>query len=242
LSGGEGAARPPDSTAALLALGYGIYLLQAYARGTLLFYIHPIYVMPAAATGALLVLLGALAWRGDLRVTARAALLLAVPLVLGLVLPPRPLGIAAAAQRGLDAGGGPGPAATAAALEDLAEFQLHADPATFTIKDWVKAFAADPDPAAHAGKPVRVTGFVYRDTSLPPGHVFVARFVVQCCAVDARPVGLPVRAVAADALAAGAWVAVQGEIDVADLGGRRRPVVVATSVEAAERPAQPYLY
>ncbi len=221
-------------TAPLLALGYGAYLVQAYARGVLYVYIHPIYVVPAAASGALLLVLGLLGWRGE-RTGPVAAMLLALPLAAGLLLPARPLGVAAVEQRGVNA-------APVGRLDEGPEFRLDVDPATYTIKDWVKAFQTDPEPTAHAGKPVRVVGMVYQDARLPAGTFLVARFVVQCCAVDAQPIGLLVRTSEAAALEAGRWVAVEGTMEVGDVEGRRRAVVTATAISPTGRPDQPYLY
>jgi uncharacterized repeat protein (TIGR03943 family) len=73
-------------------------------------------------------------------------------------------------------------------------------------------------------------------------YFYVARFVVQCCAVDAQPIGLPVRAPEAGSLEAGAWVDVEGEIVVGEVAGRRRAVVAAVAVRPTSPPEQPYLY
>lgn len=220
----------------LLAIGHGLYLVRAYATGALYVYIHPIYALPALVTGLLLVALGGvgLAARGrhGERPAARSAVLLAVPLLVGLAVSPSPLGVATAAQRGLDL----------AAPASAAVRPVTGPPESFTIKDWLNAFHADPEPGRHAGKPVRVTGFVVRDERLPEGWFLVTRFVVQCCAVDARPIGLVVRPPADASPAEGAWVAVEGLIEVAEVGGERRAVVAATAVAPTPTPAQPYLY
>ncbi len=82
-------------TAPLLALGYGAYLVQAYARGVLYVYIHPIYVLPALVTGLILVALGAVGLAARRRAhdgpSWTATALLALPLALGFLLPPAPL-------------------------------------------------------------------------------------------------------------------------------------------------------
>lgn len=219
---------------AALALAYGLYFLYLFATGGLYFYIHPIYVVPTAVTGAVLVALGVASWRADGPHVSRLAMAaLAVPVVLGFVLPAQPLSPATASQRGV--------ASTSLGRGDTATFDVEARPERYTIKDWVKAFAADPEPGRHVGKPVRVTGFVHRDPSLPDRWFLVARFVVQCCAVDAQPVGLPVES-SGPAPDAGRWVEVEGTWQVHDADGRRRAVIAATAVTPAARPDQPYLY
>ncbi len=220
--------------AALLALGYGVYLLYAFATGALYFYIHPVYIVPTAATGAVLVVLAVLAGGRGERLTRSAAAMLAVPLAVGFLLPPQPLSPAAAGQRGVQP-------LTLGRGDATPAFAPSAAPESYTIKDWIKAFAADPEPVRHAGKPVRVTGFVHHDATLPEGWFLVARFVVQCCAVDAQPVGLPVRGPAA-APEPGRWVTVEGTWIVADTSGGRRAVIAASAVAPTARPDQPYLY
>jgi putative membrane protein len=226
---------------AVLVAGFGAYLLHAFASGTLYFYIHPIYIIPTVVTGVVLLLAAALGvgspgpqepHGGPSRV---AVLLWALPLAVGLLLPARPLGLSTAAQRGVEA-------MPLGRLDDVPEFRVDARPETFTIKEWVKALQADPEPERQAGKPVRVTGFVYRDDRLPADWFLVARFVVQCCAVDAQPIGLPVRLVGADVPKAGAWVTVVGTWGLAEVHGHRRAVIVPTAVTPTERPEQPYLY
>jgi uncharacterized repeat protein (TIGR03943 family) len=160
--------------------------------------------------------------------------LLALPLGLGFGLTPQPLGVSSALQRGVALTPASGP-------EGPSEFRLQARPETYTIKDWVKALQVDPEPDRHAGKLVRVIGFVHRDDRLPSDWFLAARFVVKCCAVDAQPVGLPVRH-AGPLPAPGQWVSVEGTWEVADLGGERRAVVGATALTAVSRPEQPYLY
>jgi putative membrane protein len=247
---------------ALVALGYAAYLLYSARTGALYFYIHPLYVWPTVATGLVLLLLAALAIWERVRAPRRGArgragpdrphaesrpsvavtiLLgwLALPLVLGFGITPQPLSTLSAGQRGMDL-------AAAAGAETLgadapAPFTLGARPESFTIKDWVKAFHVDPEPGRHAGQPVRVTGFVHRDERLPSGWFLVARFVVKCCAVDAQPVGLPVRA-GAPMPEPGRWVSVEGVWEVAEVRGDRRAVIGATAVVPVARPDQPYLY
>ncbi len=223
--------------APLLALAYGGYLLHAFASGALYFYIHPLYIPPTVAAAAVLIALAGLALTarrpGGESPSRLAAGVLALPVALGVVLPAQPLSPLSAGQRGL-AAASPGP------VDDAFDFALHRPTETYTIKDWVKALAADPEPARHAGKRVRVTGFVHREHGLPPGRFLVARFVLKCCAVDAQPVGLPVRAAAAPE--PGAWVTVEGAWEVEGSGDERRPVIAAGAVTPTERPAQPYLY
>jgi len=221
--------------------GFGAYLLYVYATGALYFYIHPIYAVPTVLAGVVLVAAAVLG-AGAHADTGRAAqpsslsvLLWAIPVAAGILLPARPLGISTASQRGVEA-------MPLGRLADVPEFRVDIRTETLTIKDWVKALQADPEPERVAGKPVRVIGFVYRDARLPADWFFVARFVVQCCAVDAQPIGIPVHLAGREIPRAGAWVVVAGAWEVASVRGERRAVVVPTEVTPVDRPEHPYLY
>jgi putative membrane protein len=227
--------------APLVAAAFGAYLLYASVSGRLYFYIHPIYIIPVVVTGVVLLAVAVLSGAGPRAATERAVparlalALLAIPVAAGVLLPARPLGVSMAAQRGVDT-------LPLGRVDDAPEFSVSVRPETYTIKDWVRAQQADPEPGHHAGKPVRVTGFVYRDDRLPRDWFVVARFVVQCCAVDAQPIGLPVRVAVGELPAPGNWVTIAGSWDVADIQGERRAVIAPTSVTPTERPDQPYLY
>jgi uncharacterized repeat protein (TIGR03943 family) len=164
-----------------------------------------------------------------------SVLLWTIPVAAGVLLPARPLGVWTAAQRGIEA-------MPLGRIDDVPEFRVDVRPETLTIKDWVKALQADPEPERVAGKPVRVIGFVYRDDGLPADWFLVARFVVRCCAVDAQPIGIPVRSSERPIPTSGAWVDIAGEWEVASVRGERRAVVAPTAVTPTQRPQQPYLY
>jgi putative membrane protein len=219
----------------------GAYLLYAYATGALYFYIHPVYLVPTVLTGIVLVAIAVLGagglthGAGHDQPSRLNIFLWALPVAAGVLLPARPLGVTTAAQRGVEA-------LPLGRIEDAPEFRVDIRPETLTIKDWVKTLQADPEPERIAGKPVRLIGFVYRDERLPADWFLVARFVVQCCAVDAQPIGVPVRLAGQEIPRAGTWVSVLGAWQVASDRGERRAVVVPTAVMPTERPEQPYLY
>ena len=60
----------------------------------------------------------------------------------------------------------------------------------FTIKDWSLLLSQSSDPKQYQNKPAKVSGFI--TAGKDENVFFVSRFVVTCCALDARPIGVPV--------------------------------------------------
>lgn len=163
-------------------------------------------------------------------------LIVALPVILGLLIPARPLGSTAIANKGLNA------AAPLVAGSGGQPVKLDLAPADRTILDWVRAFNSEADPAVFAGQPADVIGFVFHDSRLKDGQFFAARFAVSCCVADATGIAVIVQWPQAAGLADNSWVRVRGPVQVAQLEGKPLPLVVADSVEAVPQPDQPYLY
>ncbi|MBL8094818.1 MAG: TIGR03943 family protein [Anaerolineales bacterium] len=159
---------------------------------------------------------------------------LAVPLVIGLAVPARPLGASAIDTRGLNAG------APIAASGDAQRLQIA--PEQRTILDWVRAVNYADDLATVRGLPADVIGFVYHDPQLGPDQFMVARFMVTCCSADAAAVAAAVTWTDAAGLEDNAWVRVRGTIDVVEYAGRPLPAISAVSIEPTTEPDHPYMY
>jgi uncharacterized repeat protein (TIGR03943 family) len=85
------------------------------------------------------------------------------------------------------------------------------------------------------GVPVRFDGFVSRTGK--DGTITLSRFLATCCAADAMPYSLPVKASADVRFETNDWVEVRGAVKT---GGRLKLYVVADSIDAIERPVNPY--
>ena len=252
--------RTQRSLQALVLAGLGLFLLQKIWTGTLYWYINQRFLLLilAAAVGLLalarLVLPGPRAKATDAEAHEHdhhahdghdhdegkgaplwGILILAVPLALGLLVPARPLGSAAIANKGIN---------TTAPLTagSSAPVQLELASTDRNVLDWVRAFNYATDPATYAGEAADVTGFVYHAQGLPEGQFLVSRFAVTCCAADATAVGLLVQWPQAAALDNNSWVRVRGAMAVGSYAGRATPLINADSLEGVAEPAQPYLY
>ncbi len=162
--------------------------------------------------------------------------LIAVPLIIGLIIPSKPLGAAAVGSSGvntsytgLNGSGG--------------STQLTTAPADRNVLDWVKAFNTSSNVDEFTGQQANLVGFVYRDIRFDNKPLFmVARFTISCCVADAIAIGVIVQSDQAAKLAPDSWVQVKGKFQTQVLDGQKTPIVVADSIQPTTQPDQPYLY
>ncbi len=161
-----------------------------------------------------------------------------LPVVLGILVPPQPLGAAAMANREINISSQPRnvlPAAVRAASQKGALDR--------NLLDWLHAFSASPNAAeAFAGEPVDVVGFVYHDDRLDDDQFMVNRFIVSCCVADANVVTMVVRWPDAATLENDTWVRVEGMLQPGVFDGAALPILAAQRVTPTTMPDQPYLY
>jgi len=185
--------------------------------------------------------LGHQIWSGALNLYAPwppvwPLLLMALPVVLGLLFPPQALGASAVTNRGLN------PSAPLSA-NSSAGVTLGLAPADRTILDWQRAFdQPSTGTASLEGQPANVTGFVYHDPRLPDDRFFVSRFVLTCGVVDATPVALLVWWPSAKQLPDDSWVQVSGPVHQDTYAGQPVLRIQAQNVAIVTAPAVPYLY
>lgn len=240
-----------------LLLALGALIVVKGVRGELLLYVNGIYVHLILAAGMTMIALGYIAglnWIGrngstppphdhhtgghfhvSARVEALGYALLTVPLVIGVLVPARPLGTAALnAQTNTG-----GQAVPSGRLKTLG--QLDDDSSRWTLLDWNAALTRTPDPQTLIGKPVSIIGFAASgDGGLGVGHFTVARFVVICCTADGNALTLPVQWQVVPPR--DTWVQVTGTLAVRTVDGKPVPYVAATRVQVIPQPGQPYLY
>jgi putative membrane protein len=237
--------------ALLLALT-GFFLLERVWSGKILLYINQRYVLLVllAAVGLIILAQVVLQERkknaADERqpdepghaghLSGANLAWLAIPLLVGVIIPARALGTSALAARGVEISspfnlqGSTG----ATALERPA--------AQRTVLDWIRAFHAAADPAALNGEAVDVIGFVYHDPRLKTEQFLIGRYTVACCIADASAIGISVNWTAAADLQNNQWVRVQGKLSLGELDSRQVPVIDAAEVTLIPEPDLPYLF
>jgi uncharacterized repeat protein (TIGR03943 family) len=232
-------------------LGLGAYFVYIIASGSLTNYINERFAWLSYVAAALFIvfaLLGALdllrkappsdsptigaAAGGHVEVSWTVIAIVAIPLVLGTLIPSRPLGAEAIT----------GEVRTTASAGAISVATFERPPLERNVLDWLRAFNSAASYDAIAGLPADVIGFVYTEPTFDPNTFMTARFTVSCCVADASAIGVPVYSDNAASLPHGEWVRVQGTFAVRDFRGESLPVLMASSIEVVPQPEHPYLY
>lgn len=255
--------RTHRSLQALILAALGVFLLQKIFSGTLFWYINQRFMILVLLAGLGLLALAQMVFQSLRQKDAEhkahdhaehnhhhshtsppppsptlpisGLLIVALPVVLGLLIPARPLGVSAIANKGVNTNA---PIAAGSSVS----VTLSLAPENRTVLDWVRVFNYESDPTVFAGQPADVVGFVYHDPRLPEGQFLVGRFALNCCVADATAIGMAVVWPAEDNLADNSWVRVRGAVQAATLNGKPLPLIYAASVEQVAEPEQPYLY
>jgi uncharacterized repeat protein (TIGR03943 family) len=125
------------------------------------------------------------------------------------------------------------------------EFRNIAKPEQRTLIEWVRLLNFNPEPDSYTGQKVKVQGFVIHPPSLPNEYIWIARFVITCCAADAYPIGLPVKLQPGqkrETFPADSWLEIEGEMITEELTGKRKLVIMSSSLKAIPEPKNPYNY
>lgn len=158
-----------------------------------------------------------------------------VPLLIGVLIPARPLDSSAFSTKGFNT------SAPLVSSESSASI-FETESQERNILQWLKLFNYQDDITEFVGQEASVVGFVYFDEKLESDQFFISRFVVSCCAADGFAIAMPVRWEKSAELQQDAWVVVKGTIEAFEIEGVRTPMIVATSIEATDIPSQPYLF
>ena len=94
------------------------------------------------------------------------------------------------------------------------------------------------------GRHVITTGGVYQGSDIPEGYFMLFQFAVTCCAADAQPIWVLVKAQIEAPLENESWVNVEGRVIHEQFKENRVPVIEANSVHPIPTPPveQRYLY
>ncbi|MBI3164470.1 MAG: TIGR03943 family protein [Chloroflexi bacterium] len=240
------------SLQALLLLGICIFLASKLASGQLTYYINLRFV-PLTIFGIIfLAVLAQTMFTENKRSRARAEeqgqnhdhdhapasanlWFMLVPLLIGVLIPARPLDSSAFATKGFNTNS---PLVSADSSARLFE----TDSEERNVLDWIKLFNFETDLSPFIGQKASVIGFVYFDESLGKNQFFVSRFIISCCAADGFAIAMVGEWPQASTIEQDSWVLVKGTMQSITLHDRAVPMILAESVQAVPIPEQPYLF
>jgi uncharacterized repeat protein (TIGR03943 family) len=229
------AGRPARLLAASPALLVAILVGKLWLTGTLRYYVNDRTVWIVLSGGVLFALVGAVGMREALLeddappATWRTWIFL-IPVLVGLVLPARPLSAIS------------GQSTSLGALQLASHVSSGASGDTFGT--WIVDLGKHPDPSWWAGRHATLVGFVAPQEGLPRDGFIVGRYLVTCCVVDATLLGFPVEVKGTRVPAQGAWVQVSGTFGRAtwtDPTGQHYPILQHARVGPVSIPSSPYL-
>jgi uncharacterized repeat protein (TIGR03943 family) len=231
---------------------WGILMLQYWLTGKLYLLIHPNFFGLVIFCGIALLMIGLLkmreVWRQRRRaVTANvqhlnlfppgwgSALLLAVA-ILGLMVTPRVFASDTALQLGVTD-------LLSSGRVQPQSFRPSIRPEERSLVDWARTLNVYPEPDSYIGQKAKVQGFVIHPPDIGEEYIFLARFVITCCAADAYPVGLPVKLPENQKrYPPDTWLEVEGEMTTETLAGKRNLTIAANSIKEIPQPRNPYSY
>jgi putative membrane protein len=106
--------------------------------------------------------------------------------------------------------------------------------------NWISAL--DNDPAKYRGMKIEYTGYVYKSGDFGSDQFVAARDMMWCCAADLQLIGCLCQYDKASELQDSSWVKVSGTLGMATWKGAATPLIVITSLTAAQKPSNDYVY
>ncbi|HAC64329.1 MAG TPA: TIGR03943 family protein [Cyanothece sp. UBA12306] len=250
----------------LALLTWGALLFKYWVSGQLKLLIHPNYFLLVLVTSIILLILAAFKtgqWVRQLRKKSTqdrenvqhitlfppgwGSTILIITAISGFVIPPIMFDSQMALQRGISD-------SLPVTQTQTQEFRATVKPEERSLIDWIRTINAYPEPDAYQGQRAKITGFVVHSPLLPENYIFLSRFILTCCAVDAYPVGLPVRLeVDRNTYPPDTWLEIEGEMTTGTLAvdpkttsenaaEKRQLVLVAKSIQTIPTPSDPYGY
>jgi putative membrane protein len=240
----------------LTLLTWGSLLLKYVFTGQLRLLIHPNYFALVLVSSIVLLVLGSIELflvltknkpaNSEPHITLlsprlASSLLLSIAIA-GWLISPQVLTSETAIQRGL------GETLPLTRLQPES-FRTATKPEERSLIDWVRTINAYPEPDAYSGQPAKISGFVVYSQQLPDNYVLLSRFIITCCAVDAYPIGIPVKLdISRTSYPQDTWLEVTGTMNSETLilsetkETKRQLVLAATSIEKIPTPPDPYSY
>jgi uncharacterized repeat protein (TIGR03943 family) len=238
---------------ALAITSWGVLMLRYWLTNKLNLLIHPNYIWFVVVTGISLIVIGFFKmqelWqrrRRDVTLSGQhislfppgwGSVLLLTTAILGFIITPQVFASDKALQRGVTTD------LLGSTRVKPQAFRATVRPEERSLVDWVRTVNVYPEPDTYTGQKVKVQGFVIHPPDIGKEYLFLARFVLTCCAADAYPVGLPVKLPNnQEPYSPDTWLEVEGQMMTENLAGKRQLSIAATSLKKIPQPQNPYSY
>lgn len=236
----------------LAIAAWGILMLKYWITGKLYLLIHPDYFWLAILAGIALLIIaffkGLQIWQHRRRPEIPnvmhislfppgwGSFLLLATAILGLTITPRVFASQTALDRGVTE-------SLVGTRSQPQAFRATMRPEERSLVDWIRTLNVYPEPDAYTGQKVKVQGFVIHPPNVGEKYIFLARFVLSCCAADAYPVGLPVEiASSRQQYPPDTWLEIEGQMTTQSVTEKRQLTIKATSIKKIPQPKNPYSY
>lgn len=251
---------------AVALLAWGLLLIKYWLTNELNLLIHPNYFWLVRITGIILLILSLIKTLEIIKKSKTptdldssmvehitlfppgwGSSLLIITALLGLIISPQVLTSQTALQRGVTE-------TLPLTRSQPQSFRVATKPEDRTLIDWIRTLNAYPEPDAYTGQKAKLQGFVIHLPQLPENYLLISRFVLTCCAVDAYPVGIPVKLnTSRQTYPPDTWLEIEGEMTTETLNvdrntltettsGKRQLILVAREIKEIPTPKDPYNY
>lgn len=234
-------------------LGWGILMLHYRFSGKLYLLIHPNFFELVSGSGVILTIIGIIRFlqvKNSKPVNPAAnaqhvtlfppgfgSRLLLITAILGLVITPGVF----ASDKALKTDTADLLSSTRVQPQEFRRSGVNSEDRT--LIDWVRTLKVYPEPDKYSGQKAKVTGFAIHSPDMGDEYLFLARFVLTCCAADAYPIGLPVKVEGSrQQYPPDTWLEVEGNMITQDIAGKRQLTIAAKSIKKIDRPKNPYSY
>lgn len=232
---------------AIFLLGYGGYLTYLFFSRKIQLFVHQDYMVLTLVGGIVLVVVGLLNLFANFskshrthsnseKLRLRDLLIVLIPLLLVVIIEPKPLSTATALLRSTGLNSDLGISRKAS---KVSQFAINTE--NRSLLDWIQLFNDAPEPERYKDLKAKLSGFVLKDPALPADYFVISRFVISCCAADARPVGIPVKYDPQKySFKNDQWIELEGFFDIDTFQGNRQPVLVLQNSHDISIPENPY--
>jgi len=245
-------AKLPGLIRALLLFGFGYFLMHVVSSGDVLLYIHPRFILGIKISYCFFYALALVQFintlnpqeilHHELKRGWGMYVIFVIPLVIGLLVPPKALSSYMVNQKGINLMNNQQVSGRSVGSAMVYNYAANWKPVitdnTFMYAMHMLAL----QPQSFVDKNIDFVGFVYKDKEFRKNQLVVARFAITCCTADAQVLGLMCLYNNADAFAKDDWVRVKGIIKTEhDLTGTY-PTVEVTSIKKVPPLKMPYVF